>query len=192
MLKIMNSKSDAGAVTAIHWQKAWLGLGGNVGDVLRNMHSALAFLVAGGDVKIVRSSSVFETPPWGLVEQPVFLNCCVEVSTCLEPDALLELCLASEKSLKRERGVKWGPRTIDVDILLLENGVFDSRKLEVPHPRILERAFVLVPLAQIAGGQMLAGKSISEWREQVGDKGILQVAGSEYFDDLIASPTQDC
>ncbi|MCF6322345.1 MAG: 2-amino-4-hydroxy-6-hydroxymethyldihydropteridine diphosphokinase [Rhizobiaceae bacterium] len=188
----MSIKSEPDCGEQKRWQRAWLGLGGNVGDVLANMRQVLEFLTDSGEVKIIRCSDVFETPPWGLEEQPVFLNCCVEISTPLEPEALLELCLVSEKLLKRKRGIKWGPRTIDVDVLLLEGGPFNSSKLKVPHPRILERAFVLVPLAQIAPNLELEGKSIARWRALCDDAGIKPVAASEIFDEIITSSTPHC
>ena len=101
-------------------------------------------------INISKVSCVYKTPPWGLINQPWFFNCCVEIQTSLSPYILLNFCQAVEKQGNRERKVRWGPRTIDVDILVFDGVEMDEERLTIPHPRMLERAFVLIPLAEIA------------------------------------------
>lgn len=127
-----------------------LGLGGNVGDVAATMRAALASLAATGEVKLVSVSSLWATPPWGRTDQPDFLNAVAEISTVLSPRALLERALAVEHDSRRVRGERWGPRTLDIDILLFGDRAIDEEGLHVPHPRIGERAFVTIPMAEIA------------------------------------------
>jgi 2-amino-4-hydroxy-6-hydroxymethyldihydropteridine diphosphokinase len=139
-----------------------IGLGGNLGDPLSSMRAALAAFDAHNACHVLRASSVWRTPPWGLTDQPDFLNACAAISTSLAPRAFLELCLAIEQDLKRVRDVRWGPRSIDLDILFFGSETINESGLVVPHPRIGDRAFVLVPLAEIAGDTHYQGKSIYE------------------------------
>ena len=151
--------------TAIY--RAWLGLGGNIDDPVASMAKALKLLDARGDTKIVAVSNVYRTPPWGKTDQAWFHNACAEIETALEPLKLIETCLDVERSLKRVRLERWGPRIIDIDILAMEKSgetvVMNEPALELPHPRIQERTFVLVPLNDIAPTLKIAGKSVSEW-----------------------------
>ena len=163
-----------------------LGLGGNIGDVEAHLRNALKFLVKSGNVELVQTSSVYETPPWGIEDQPVFMNMCVEIRSHLKPVDLLELCQDAELSLNRERTIKWGPRTIDIDILLMGSKTVASPRLTIPHPRISERAFVLVPLAEIVPDRVLEGRSIASWAQSCSVIGISRVAGPEVFDDVFA------
>ena len=130
--------------------RAFIGLGGNLGDPQAAMREALRLLDASSDVSIAAVSSLYRTPPWGKLDQPDFLNAVVEVATRLEPRALLDLCLATESQLKRVRAERWGPRVIDMDILWFDGRSVDEAGLQLPHPRMAERAFVMVPLAEIA------------------------------------------
>lgn len=140
----------------------YLSLGGNLGDPAKSMGAALRLLDADESTRIVAVSSLYRTPPWGKVDQPDFLNAAAELSTGLAPRALLDLCLDAERRLKRVREERWGPRLIDIDILVFGDRIIHEAGLEVPHPRMLERAFVLAPLAEIAPGLRVAGKSVSE------------------------------
>ena len=106
-------------------------------------------------------SSLYRTPPWGKTDQPDFINAAAEIRTSLEPRALLALCLDAEHELKRVRQERWGPRIVDIDILAFGDRVIREAGLEIPHPRILERAFVLVPLAEIAPELEILGSSVS-------------------------------
>ncbi len=139
-----------------------IGLGGNLGDPLNAMRAALAAFDAHVTCHVLRTSSVWRTPPWGLTNQPDFLNACATISTSLAPRAFLELCLAIEHDIKRVRDIRWGPRSIDLDILFFGDEMIDEPGLVIPHPRIGDRAFVLVPLAEIAGDTIYNGTPIYE------------------------------
>jgi len=143
-------------------RKAWLGLGGNLGDVRAALATALQALDANTAVSVAAVSPLYKTPPWGLEDQPWFHNCCAEVLTSLDPEGLLDLCQTLERAGLRERTVRWGPRTIDIDIIAFEGVEQIEQRLTVPHPRAVERAFVLTPLAEIAPDVMLAGQLVAE------------------------------
>ena len=130
---------------------AYLSAGSNLGDRKANLERACASLREAG-VVTTRVSSFFETEPVGFREQPWFLNAAIEVATCLAPDALLGVCQAIESSSGRLRSFRNAPRTLDLDILLYENLVMSNPGLDIPHPRLAVRRFVLEPLAQIAPG----------------------------------------
>jgi 2-amino-4-hydroxy-6-hydroxymethyldihydropteridine diphosphokinase len=143
-------------------EEVLIGLGGNIGDPLEAMRSALRALDENPNCKVLRVSSVWKTPPWGVTDQPDFLNACALISTTLEPRAFLDLCLSIEKDLKRIRDQRWGPRSIDMDVLFFGDRIISEEQLNVPHPRIADRAFVLVPLAEIAPDAKIAGTSIAQ------------------------------
>ena len=126
--------------------KAVLGLGTNMGKRLENLENALNSIALLPQTKIIKTSSVYETEPWGYTEQARFLNCAVLVETDLTPHALLGACLGIEAALGRVRKLRNGPRIIDIDLLLYEDFELESEELTVPHPFILQRDFVLVPL----------------------------------------------
>ncbi len=130
-------------------ERVFLSLGSNLGDRRANLEEALRRLEAEG-VRVVRRSSWYETDPVGYTDQPAFLNLVVEVRTHLDPHQLLACAQRVEASLGRVRGVRWGPRTVDVDLLLYGSRVLDAAGLTLPHPRLRERAFVLVPLCEVA------------------------------------------
>ena len=154
------------------FKQAWLGLGGNIGDVKLAMAQALRDLQDGVTIKVEQVSPIYKTPPWGLEDQPWFFNCCAQISTSLTPEELLERCQDAERQGKRERSVRWGPRTIDVDIIAIEAVEQTEQRLTIPHPRATERAFVMVPLADIAPNLMINGKSARQWLSQLDDDGI--------------------
>ena len=141
--------------------EAFLGLGGNLGDRAATLAAAIDDLRAAVGVRVTRISSLYETPPWGPVPQGPYLNACVAIETTLSARALLDLCLAIEKRHGRERLVRWGPRTLDIDLLLYGTATIDEPGLIVPHPRMAERAFVLVPLAEIAPDLTIGGTAIA-------------------------------
>ncbi len=141
--------------------QAALSLGGNVGDVAENFRKALAALDSHETIVVVARSSVWRTPPWGKTDQPDFLNMAALIETSLPPRDLLELCLSIERAAGRERSERWGPRTLDIDIIAYGDERIDEADLQLPHPRARQRAFVLVPLAEIAGEFLLDGQSIS-------------------------------
>lgn len=143
--------------------EAYLGLGGNLGDRASTLRAAIGELDAIDGIEVTRLSSLYETPPWGPVPQGPYLNACIAIETSLSPIALLDLCLAIERNHGRERLVRWGPRTLDIDILLYGDQTIEEPGLIVPHPRMLERAFVLVPLNEIAPEHEVAGKAVRDW-----------------------------
>ena len=126
----------------------FLGLGTNLGDRAANLAAARQQL--GEKLTLIRASSVYETEPWGYREQPAFLNQALQAETDLSPQRLLRLLKRLERRLGRTRTFRYGPRLIDIDILFYDRTVINSRRLQIPHPRLPERAFVLVPLAEIA------------------------------------------
>ncbi len=142
--------------------RATLSLGGNVGDVVAAFCGALRALENNDDVKIIKHSSFWRTPPWGKTDQPDFLNMAALVETALTPHALLAACLDVEKQAGRDRRERWGPRTLDIDIITYDDLVLDDDVLQLPHPRARDRAFVLVPLAEIAGDVTIGGRSVAD------------------------------
>ncbi len=161
--------------------KVYLSLGGNLGDPAQSMGAALRMLDAGDGVSVVAVSSLYRTPPWGKTDQPDFLNAAAELSTALPPRALLDACLDAERRLKRVREERWGPRLIDIDILTFGDRTVHEAGLEVPHPRMTERAFVLAPLAEIAPGFVIAGKTVAERLAGIGAAGIEKLPGGQVW-----------
>ena len=129
---------------------AYLALGSNLGDRLAHLRSAVDALAAAGSVRIVALSRVYETAPVGGPPQDAFLNAVVGITTELEPHPLLELAQRLERDAARERAARWGPRTLDVDVLLYDDLELDTTDLTIPHPRMWERGFVLAPLRDVA------------------------------------------
>lgn len=160
---------------------AHLGLGGNLGDPVAKMAEALRQLDARPDTEVLTVSRLFRTPPWGKTDQPWFVNACARIETTLQPEALLEACLDTERRLKRERIERWGPRTVDIDVLEFGSVPFSSSRLTVPHPRLTERAFVLVPLADIAADLLIGGLSVRRWCETLPREGIEPLGSSQHW-----------
>ena len=152
--------------------RAALGLGGNLGEPIGQMASALQMLNTNASTSVIKVSRVYRTPPWGPVEQPSFMNCCALVDTWLAPDRLMQLCLDIERDLKRVRDLRWGPRLVDIDILTHGDLKTDDTFVTLPHPRMTERAFVLVPLAEIAPQLRVEGRSVGEWLKAADRSGI--------------------
>ncbi|MFL5799358.1 MAG: 2-amino-4-hydroxy-6-hydroxymethyldihydropteridine diphosphokinase [Actinomycetota bacterium] len=149
--------------------RAFLGLGSNLGDRLANLQSAVDLLGAAPGIRVVRSSRVYETAPVG-PPQPDYLNAVVEVDTDLEARDLLEACLEVERRRGRVREERWGPRTIDVDLLTFGEARIDEPGLTVPHPRMHERGFVLAPLLELVADPPLpGGRRIASLRADLGD-----------------------
>lgn len=133
----------------------FLGLGSNLGDREQNIIAAIRRLDDHPQIIIQKVSSLYETEPVGFTDQPAFLNAAVSITTGLEPLALLAVCLKIEKQLGRIRTERWGPRTIDIDMLLYHGFIVEDSTLVLPHPRMEKRNFVLVPLGEIAGAEPL-------------------------------------
>lgn len=155
--------------------RAFLGLGGNLGDPMQSMGAALRGVDADAATAIVAVSSVYRTPPWGKTDQPDFLNCAAEVATSLSPRELLQLCLSTEQMLKRVRLERWGPRIVDLDVLVYGDEAISEPGLAIPHPRMLERAFVMVPLAEIAPDLLLSGSTAAEHAAALDSAGITKL-----------------
>ena len=135
---------------------AYLALGSNLGDRLELLRKAVHLLAESDGIQVVRSSRVFETEPVG-PPQPAYLNAVIEVRTTLGPRELLDASQAVEQELGRLRAERWGPRTIDVDVLTFDDRTVDEPDLQIPHPRMHERGFVLVPLGELDDDPMLPG-----------------------------------
>jgi len=131
-------------------ERVFLGLGSNLGEREENLRAALNGISDLAETRVVQVSSFLETPPWGVEEQPAFLNAVAEIRTALEPEALLEAVKGIEQELGRVPSFRWGPRLIDIDLLLYGERRLQTARLTLPHPHILERPFVWVPLAEIA------------------------------------------
>jgi 2-amino-4-hydroxy-6-hydroxymethyldihydropteridine diphosphokinase len=158
--------------------EALLALGGNVGNSRAILDRAVALLCDGKEVRLKARSSDYLTPPWGLKYQPPFVNLCIAVETELEPRALLERAQAVELTLGRDRAheKRWGPRTADIDIVAYDDLKLDLPNLTLPHPHLFERAFVLMPLAEIAPDRIIAGRRVADALKDVDAGGIERLA----------------
>ncbi len=152
--------------------RATLGLGGNLDNPVRAMALALRSLDARADCRVAAVSRVYHTPPWGKTDQSVFHNSCAAVDTTLSPEALLDVCLDIEREMKRVRVERWGPRTIDIDILTYGDIEQAEPLLTIPHPRMTERGFVLMPLADFAADLVIKGRKVKDWLGAVDVQGI--------------------
>ena len=140
-----------------------LSLGSNLGDRDSNLRTALEQLEEAG-ISVTRRSSLYETEPVDLQEQPNFVNLVCEVKTQLSPDQLLETCLAVEEKMGRKRRQRWGPRKIDIDLLFYGQEIIDQPQLQIPHPRLRQRRFVLIPLEEISSSfrDPKTGKTVTQ------------------------------
>lgn len=150
----------------------YLGLGSNLGNREQNLRNAVELLNAYGEIKVLKISSIYATKPVGYVEQPDFLNIVVQIETTLSPADLLAVCMSVEGKLKRTRTLRWGPRTVDVDILLYDDLIINTPRLSVPHPLMGQRMFVLIPLAEITPHLYWQGKSVQERISEIHDQEI--------------------
>ncbi len=151
---------------------ATLGLGGNLGDPEAAMAQALSRLDGRADTEVIAVSGLYRTPPWGKTDQADFLNCCAAVRTRLSPQALLDACLEREREMKRVRGERFGPRTLDIDVLTYDDLRLETELLTLPHPRMVQRGFVLLPLADIAPDLIVAGRRVCDWLAEADTAGI--------------------
>ncbi|MBY0560518.1 2-amino-4-hydroxy-6-hydroxymethyldihydropteridine diphosphokinase [Hyphomicrobium sp.] len=151
----------AGASDAI------LALGTNLGNRIENIEEAIRRLTADGSIRLVSRSKLYRSAPWGVTDQDWFINACIAIQTTLSPHELLKRCQAVENDMGRVRTMRWGPRIIDVDILTFGDLTIAEPDLTVPHPLIGERAFVLVPLKDVAPELRLNGRSIDAMLEKL-------------------------
>lgn len=163
--------------------RAYLGLGSNLGHRQDNLAAAVAALNADERAAVVEHSAIYETEPWGYREQPAFLNCVISIDTLLSPAQLLALCKEIEQRLGRRPGRRFGPRLVDLDILLYGSAIVNlsDPDLTIPHPRLHQRAFALLPLSEIAGNVLhpVLGRTIEKLAAAVdGREGVIIQAGS--------------
>ena len=151
---------------------AFIALGSNIGDKTVNINHAITLLTEHDDIRLLARSSDYRTPPWGKTDQDWFVNACIGVATSLNPHELLRRCLETEEEMGRKRAEKWGPRLIDLDVLLHGDAVLSDAELILPHPHITARAFVLAPLADIAPNILIDGKSVLQWLAQIDKAGV--------------------
>ena len=155
---------------------ATIGLGSNLGNSIEYLREAAGHIAADKRVRIVASAKFYESPPWGVENQPRFTNSALAITTSLPPEELLDLCQKIEDDMGRIRTAKWGPRVIDIDILTYRDLELKTPRLTLPHPYISERGFVLLPLKDIAPNIIIGGKTIDEMLAKVDTTGISRVA----------------
>jgi 2-amino-4-hydroxy-6-hydroxymethyldihydropteridine diphosphokinase len=157
-----------------------VGFGGNVGNVRKTLDDAVRAFCDGREVRLLARSSDYRTPPWGIADQPAFINLCIAAATDLSPRALLERALAIEEAAGRNRAAErmWGPRPLDLDLLAYDDRVVSEPALTLPHPRLFERAFVLVPLLEIRPGLTIGGRSIADALQGLDTSGIERLASA--------------
>ncbi|EJW13704.1 2-amino-4-hydroxy-6-hydroxymethyldihydropteridine pyrophosphokinase [Rhodovulum sp. PH10] len=168
---------DRAATPAEAEAEAVISLGGNVGDVRKTLARAIALLCEDGTVRLLARSSDYRTPPWGDENQPDFVNACILVATTLAPRALLARMQAVERTLGRDRTRerRWGPRTADLDLIDYDGRTIAEPDLVLPHLAALARAFVIVPLGEIAPDRILAGVPLREALGRLDVRGILRL-----------------
>jgi 2-amino-4-hydroxy-6-hydroxymethyldihydropteridine diphosphokinase len=160
---------------------AIVALGGNVGDVRATFKKAIANICGMAQAALLARSSDYATPPWGEANQPRFVNACIEIETALDPHALLFTLQKVEQKFGRDRSKeqRWGPRTLDLDLIAYDDVRLDRPELTLPHPRLFERAFVLVPLAEIAPDRMIAGRRVRDALKPLSTDGIERLPAIE-------------
>jgi 2-amino-4-hydroxy-6-hydroxymethyldihydropteridine diphosphokinase len=151
-----------------------IALGGNVGDVRATFQKAISNICGMTQGALLARSSDYATPPWGDEQQARFINACIDIETSLDPHALLFTLHKIENKFGRDRPneTRWGPRTLDLDLIAYDDVSIEKPELTLPHPRLFERAFVLVPLAEIVPDRLIAGHSVSGALAQLSTLGI--------------------
>jgi len=150
------------------WQPVGFSLGSNQGDRIAVLHQALDALHANAGLKLTVASGFYETAPWGVEDQASFLNVCVVGETNLAPQALMSATQAIENKMGRVKTIRWGPRLIDIDILYCGDHDFSNDDLTIPHKHMLDRIFVLMPLAEIAPDVVVRGIRVVDALNQLG------------------------
>ena len=161
--------------------KAWLGLGSNLRQPVSQLKDAMGRLGLVDGIEILKASGLYRTPPWGDDQQDDFINAVVQIQTELGPVPLLYALQSIENEMGRQRtGRRWGPRLIDIDLLLYGDQQFQSEELELPHPRMHERAFVLIPLCELDKTVTIPGHGeAEELLKQLDSRGIFRLKGEE-------------
>ena len=157
------------------FERVFIGFGSNLGDREDNIRRAVAWLGAQSQIRLETVSRFMETPPWGVLDQPAFINAAAVVETTLSPHALLRLLKRGESDLGRApNGLRWGPRVIDLDILLFGDRVVHTEDLMVPHPRITERVFVMMQIVELDGAVVhpLVGRTVLSLLREVESRKI--------------------
>ncbi|VIO65687.1 2-amino-4-hydroxy-6-hydroxymethyldihydropteridinepyrophosphokinase [Bradyrhizobium ivorense] len=154
-----------------------IALGGNVGDVRATFRKAIAKICGMTQAALLARSSDYSTPPWGEEAQDSFINACIEIETSLDPHALLFTLHKIETRFGRDRTneQRWGPRTLDLDLIAYDDVTLNKPELTLPHPRLFERAFVLVPLAEIVPDRVIAGRRVADALAGVSADGIFRL-----------------
>ena len=158
--------------------RAFVAFGGNVGDARETIARAITQFCDGDHIRLIARSSDYQTPPWGKTDQPAFINVCIIIDTALSPVGLLDRAHEIERAFGRNRRTeeRWGPRCLDIDLLTYGEEERDDPDLTLPHPRLLQRAFVLVPLVEIAPDAVIAGRSLREALVRLDKTGIERLA----------------
>ena len=151
------------------WHTSYIGVGGNMGDKQKNIEMALDLISNSYHTKIIKKSKLYKTKPVGYLNQDDFLNSAIEIKTLLTPLELVRFLLSIEKGLKRERVIRWGPRTVDLDVLLYDDVISSIDEIILPHPRMQDRMFVLEPLCEIAPYIIhpILNKTISQMKKEI-------------------------
>lgn len=159
-----------------------IGMGGNVGEPVKTLEAAVAEFCDGGAVRLIARSSTYLTEPWGMADQPRFANLCLRAATDLSPRELLQRALEVEARFGRERAreLRWGPRTLDIDLLAYDDLRLDEIDLQLPHPRLAERAFVLVPLVEIAANWRIGAETIAALAERIDLSGVERLPAPQF------------
>jgi 2-amino-4-hydroxy-6-hydroxymethyldihydropteridine diphosphokinase len=147
-----------------------IALGSNIEPRAQYLNDAIDLLAEHEKIKAVNQSSIYETDPIGYEDQAPFLNMVIEIETELPPLDLLSYCQKVEKALGRERKIRWGPRTVDLDILVYNHKSVQNERLTIPHPRMLERAFVLIPLSEVGNDVKINNHSVQFYIDKLSDK----------------------
>ena len=160
-----------------------LGLGSNMGDRKQNILAAIDKINTNTQIAVEKVSSIYETEPYGVKNQDPYLNGVVEISTNLSPEELLDVCLLIEKELGRTRNVHWGPRTIDIDLLIYHDVKVVLPNLTLPHPYLALRRFVLVPMLDITNAVILNGCNVQQLLEVCPDDGKVEIYKENLFEE---------
>ena len=159
---------------------AVLGLGGNIGETRQLLAAAVARLAEHPGIRVEAVSALYRTPPWGKTDQPHFLNAAVRIETSLTARGLLNAVLSIERQFGRERSQRWGPRTVDIDVLLFAGEAIDEPGLHIPHPRLTERAFALAPLVDVVPDAELSGRRAADWLNHADRAGMVRLAEPDW------------